>query len=213
MIGELPLRCVVTVLFGASIAMYAYHIVAQRVRWSYRINHLLHLVMSIGMVSMVWRVGLGLPAMGPMLFFLLAGVWFAGAAMGKSSASRQRLKTWYYAAMMAAMAWMYAVMSGGVPGTHSHVHSPSDSAAMAMPGMGLPSHRMSPMTTGISWIAVANWVGAASFAAVALYWSYRFVGERRVTRPPTATGLVRLEPVYQAFTAAGTALMFDALVW
>ncbi len=212
MIGEIPLRCAVTVLFGTSIAMYAYHVVAQRVQWTYRVNHLLHLVMSIGMVSMVWRIGLGLPAIGPMLFFLLAGVWFAGVAVGTSSASPQRLKTWYYAAMMAAMAWMYAVMSGGVPGTHSHVHSSPDSGVMDMPGMELPSHRM-PATTGVSWIAVANWVGAVSFAAVALYWFYRFVGERRVTRPPTTTRLVQLEPVYQAFTAAGTALMFNVLVW
>ncbi|BBY40208.1 hypothetical protein MMAN_43420 [Mycobacterium mantenii] len=208
MIDAGPLRCAVTILFGVSITMYAYLAVAQRDRWTCRVNHLLHLAMSVAMVSMVWRVGLGLPTIGPMLFFLLAGVWFVGAAVWSSSASRQRLKTSYYAAMMAAMAWMYAVMSGGVPG----IHSPPDSAVMDMPGMRSPGPNMSSATTGSSWVAAANWLGVVGFAAVALYWAYRFVGERRMVSTPAAARLARMEPVYQAFTAAGTALMFDALI-
>ncbi|OBH42249.1 DUF5134 domain-containing protein [Mycobacterium mantenii] len=209
MIGDVPLRCAVTILFGVSITMYAYLAVAQGDRWTCRVNHLLHLAMSVAMVSMVWRVGMSLPAIGPMLFFLLAGVWFVGVAVWSSSASRQRLKTWYYAAMMAAMAWMYAVMSGGVPG----IDSRSNSAVMAMPGMQSPGRDMSPATTGLSWVAAANWLGVVGFAAVALYWAYRFVGERQLARTPTAARLARMEPVYQAFSAAGTALMFDALIW
>ena len=212
MIGETALRWAVTVLFGESVAMYAYLAVAQHYRWTSRLTHLLHLTMSVAMVLMVWRVGLDLPVIGPTLFFLLAGVWLVSVAVWASSASRQRLKTCYYAAMMAAMAWMYALMSGAVPGVSTRAHAQPNSAVMDMPGMKLQSHDMSSATTDFSWVTAANWIGAVAFATVALYWSYRFAGERRMKRVPTP-GLVWWEPLYQASTAAGTALMFDALVW
>lgn len=212
MIGEPALRWTVTVLFGVSVAMYAYLAVAQHDRWTGRITHLLHLTMSVLMILMVWRVGLDLPAIGPTLFFLLSCVWFVGVAVRASSASHQRLKTCYYAVTMAAMAWMYALMSGAVPAVSTHVHPQPDSAVMDMPGMKLPSHEMSPAAAGFSWVAAANWTGVAAFAAVALYWAYRIVAGRRTARAPTSAPVVRWEPVYQAFTAAGTALMFDALV-
>lgn len=213
MIGEPALRWAVTALFGASVALYAYLAVAQHDRWTSRITHLLHLTMSVAMVLMVWRVGLDLPAIGPTLFFLLSCVWFVGMAVWASSASRQRLKTCYYAVMMAAMAWMYALMGGAVPGVSTHPHSQQGSAVMDMPGMRMPSHDTSPASAGSSWVAAANGIGVLVFAVVALYWAYRFVGERKNARVPSAARAVRWEPVYQAFTAAGTALMFDALVW
>jgi hypothetical protein len=213
MIGDPAVRWAVTALFGVSVVMYAYVAVAQRDQWTGAVNHLLHFTMSVAMVLMVWRVGLDLPATAPIFFFLLAGVWFLWAAVRASSVFRQRLKTCYYAAMMGAMAWMYALMSGVVPSVPTQIHSRPDSAVMDMPGMKLPSPDMPSATTGFSWIAAANWIGMAGFAAVALYWSYRFVGERRITRVPTAARTVWWEPLYQASTAAGAALMFDALLW
>lgn len=207
------MRWAITVLFAVSVVMYAYLVVAQRGRWTGRLTHLLHLTMSVAMVSMVWRVGLDLPAIGPTLFFLLAGVWFVGVAVWASSASHQRLKTCYYAAMMAAMAWMYALMSGAVPGVSVNLHSQPASAVMDMPGMQPPAHDMTPPTTGFSWVSAANCILMVGFAAVALYWSYRLVDERRMTLLPTTARLFRWEPLYQASTAAGTALMFDAMLW
>ncbi|WP_406817689.1 DUF5134 domain-containing protein [Mycobacterium sp. M23085] len=213
MIGDPLLRWAVTVLFGLSVAAYTYLAVAQRGRWTCRVSDLLHLAMSVAMILMVWRVGSELPAIGPMAFFLLAGIWFMCVAVWASSASRQRLKTCYYAAMMAAMAWMYALMGGAVPGTPAHLHARPDSAVMDMPGMKLPSHDMSSASAGFPWVATANWIGVAGFAAVALYWAYRFVGERRTARASITAPFGRWEPLYEASTAAGTALMFDALVW
>jgi uncharacterized protein DUF5134 len=211
MIGETPLRWAVTLLFATSVGVYAYLVVTQRDQWTARLTHLLHLTMSVAMVLMVWRVGLDLPAVGPTLFFLLAGIWFVGVAAWASSAS-QRLKTCYYAAMMAAMAWMYALMSGAVPGVSAHLHAQAGSAVMDMPGMQPPAHEMSPATPGFSWVSAVNWMGVTAFAAVALYWSCRFVGQRQMNRAPATTRVVWWEPLYQASTAAGTALMFDALI-
>ena len=212
MIDDPALRWSVTALFGVSLAAYAYLAVAQRDRWTCTVNHLLHLAMSVAMILMIWRVDLGLPTMGPTLFFLLAGVWFACLAVRNSAQSGQRLKTGYYAVMMAAMAWMSALMSGGMPGTDTHTRSRPDSAVMDMPGMEMPAHPMPPAAGGFSWVGAANWIGAVGFAAAALYWAWRFAGERRMGRVTAIAPLARMEPVYQAFTAAGTALMFDALI-
>jgi hypothetical protein len=211
LIGGLALRWIVTVLFGVSIATHAYISAAQHVRWSNSVTHLLHLAMSAAMILMVWQVGLDLPAMGPTLFFLLAGVWFACLAVRVWPQSRERLKTCYYAAMMAAMAWMYALMGAGLAGhtTHSHHHA-SASADIGASSMRMPAHEMSPLAPELSWITAANWIAALGFAAVALYWSCRFFGERRMNRD--AARLARMEPLHQAFTAAGTALMFGALI-
>lgn len=211
MIGGLALRWIVTVLFGVSIAALTYISAAQHVRWSTTVTRLLHLAMSAAMILMVWRVGLGLPALGPTLFFLLAGVWFVWAAMRVGSLSHERWKTCYHAAMMAAMAWMYALMGAGLAGhtTHSHHHA-SASADIGASAMQMPSHEMPPPAPEFSWITGANWFAVLGFAAVALYWSYRLVAERPINRD--VARLARLEPLHQAFSAAGTALMFAALI-
>ncbi|HTX93544.1 MAG TPA: hypothetical protein VME67_01130, partial [Mycobacterium sp.] len=52
LMGDVAMRWVVTLLFGASIAIYVYILVAQRGRWTSIVNHLLHLVMSAGMILM-----------------------------------------------------------------------------------------------------------------------------------------------------------------
>jgi hypothetical protein len=218
-IGDLTLLWIVTILFGVSIATYLYSIVAQHDRWTSTVNHLLHLIMSVAMILMAWRVGMDLPAVGPMTFFLLAGVWFAHVASRMSSAARDRLTNGYYAAMMAAMAWMYAVMNGNLPGQsgHSPDHALSGSLAMDasgmelnMSGMGMPAHQMSGTAAGPGWVSAVNWIATLGFAVVALYWACRCFAQRRMNPVPQAAQ-PRLEPLYQAFTAAGTALMFAAL--
>ena len=142
LMGDLALRWIVTTLFGASIATYVYMLVAQQGRWTSTVNHLLHLVMSAAMVLMAWGVGMSLPTVGPMIFFLLAGVWFAHVAGRMSTATGDRLTNGYYAVMMAAMAWMVAVMSGRLPGQfgHSSDHGQSAAPAIDMSGTDMPAH-------------------------------------------------------------------------
>jgi hypothetical protein len=184
--SDLALRLVVTALFGVGIATYAYALVAQRRRWTSTVNHLLHVAMSLAMILMAWRAGIDFPTFGPVAFFALAGVWFVYLA---GRASRDRMINSYYAVTMAAMAWMYAVM-GGSPG-----------GSMAS-GIDMPAHPMPSTPAEPAWITAVNWIVTLAFAIVALYWPCRYFAERR-TNP---------EPIYQAFTAAGTALMFGALL-
>ncbi|MCV7409421.1 hypothetical protein AWC05_10290 [Mycobacterium florentinum] len=199
MIGDFPLRGIVTALFGVSIATYVYLLVVQRDRPTSAINHLLHLTMATAMILMAWHVGMDLSTAGPMIFFALAGAWFARAACRASSATSERLTNSYYAVMTATMAWMYAAMSDNLPGQASH--PTSDSLAMNMPGMEMPGHQMSRGPAGPGWITAVNWIAALGFAVVALYWSCRYTARRQSTR---------LESLYQACTAAGTAMMFVA---
>ncbi len=211
MIGGLALRWIVTVLFGAGIAILVYTCAAQRVRWSTTVTCLLHLAMSAAMILMVWRVGLGLPTIGPTLFFLLAEAWFVWVAVRAWPQSREKLKTCYHAAMMAAMAWMYALMGADLAGhtTHSRHHA-SAAADIGASAVQMPSHEMPLPATEFSWITGANWFAVLGFAAVTLYWSYRFVAEGPMNRE--VAWLARLEPLHQAFSAAGTALVFGALI-
>ncbi len=189
MISDLSLRWIVTALFGVSVATYSYTLVAQRRGWTSTVTHVLHVAMSAAMILMAWRAGIDFPTFGPVVFFVLAGVWFIYLA---GRAVRDRLTNYYYAVAMAAMAWMYAVMKGGA-------HAPSDSMASAT---DMSAHEMHWAPAGPAWIGAVNWIVALGFAIVTLYWPCRYFAERRASP----------EPIYQAFTAAGTALMFGALL-
>jgi len=212
--GDVALRWFVTTLFGASIATYVCILVAQRGRGTSTVNHLLHLVMSAAMILMAWDVGMSLPRVGPMIFFLLAGVWFARAAGRTSTAPGDRLTNGYYAVMTGAMAWMFAAMKGRLPSQvgHSSDHAQSAAPAIEMSGTDMPAHEMSPTEPAAEWIATVNWIAALGFAVVALYWACHYLAKRRTNAVPHAAQLARLEPLYQACAAAGTALMFGALL-
>lgn len=212
--SELTLRWVVTALFGVSIATFAYILVAHRERWTSNVNHVLHLTMSAAMILMAWRIGMELPTLGPMIFFFSAGAWFVRLARRVSCVTRDRLTNYYSAAMMAAMAWMYAVMSGAVPGRtgYSPGHAMPESVVPNMSGMQMPAQHISGAVAGAGWVTTVNWIAALGFAGVALYWPGRYFAERRRNPLPRATQLAALEPLYQAVTAAATGLMFGAVL-
>jgi hypothetical protein len=213
LVSDLALRWIVTTLFGGSIATYAYVLVAQRRRWTSTLSDLLHLTMSAAMMLMAWHVGLHLlPTIGPITFFILAGAWFICAASRVSWASSQRLTNYYYAVMMAAMAWMYASMTGALPGHsgHSHDHAQSGPWVMSMSAAEVPAQDMAPTAPGPGWITHVNWIAALGFAVVAMYWPCRYLAERRTTPTPPAAQLGHVQMLGQAFSAAGTALMFAA---
>jgi hypothetical protein len=211
LMSDLTLRWIVTALFGVSIATYAYILVAQRRRWTSTVSHLLHLTMSAAMILMAWRVGMHLlPTVGPMIFFLLAGAWFMGAAGRMSWASSHRLTNYYYAVMMAAMAWMYASMNGVLPGHTGHTLS--GPSANSMSPSEMLAQDMSPTEPGPGWITHVNWIATLSFAAVAMYWPCRYLAERRTNPTLPAAQLGHVQMLAQAFSAAGTALMFAVLL-
>ncbi|EUA44275.1 hypothetical protein I552_4047 [Mycobacterium xenopi 3993] len=96
-------------------------------------------MMCAGMVAMAWPVGMELPTLGPMAFFLAAAVWFVLVAAHVFSGDDGRLTNGYHANMMAAVAWLYAVMRGGPLGRRDHPpdHTMPSSPGMKMPGMDI----------------------------------------------------------------------------
>jgi hypothetical protein len=205
----------VTMLFGISIAIYAYILCTQHPRWTSTFSHLLHVTMSAAMILMAWRVGLHLPTIGPIVFFLIAAIWFVHAAGRKSSATRDRLTNCYHAVMMAAMAWMYALMDGVLPGhaDHSPHHTQSGSLVMDMSATHMPVPDIPGTISGSSWISLVNFVAILGFAIVAVYWPCRYLlVERRTNPAPYAVQLTHLEQLSHAFVAAGTALVFGMML-
>lgn len=209
-IGGLVLRWIVTVFFGVSIAGYVYILVAQRGRRTCTVNHVLHLVMSAAMIAMAWPVGMGLPTVGPMVFFVLAALWFVLAAGRAPSATSDRLTNGYYAVMMAAMAWMYAVMNGGLPGQtgHSPDHTLSGSPGMKMPGTDISAPETSWPAPEPGWITAVNLTAAVGFAMTAVCWLYRYFADRRTKPVPHTAQLTHLRLLCQACMATGLAIMF-----
>ncbi len=113
MIADLALRWVVTVLFALSAVECTYALLGSRGRPGAAVGQLLHLAMAIAMMVMAWPRGAELPTLGPMYFFLAAAVWFL-AGLLRSGTTQGRVVDGYHAAMMLAMAWMYAAMNGNV---------------------------------------------------------------------------------------------------
>ncbi|HUO36995.1 MAG TPA: DUF5134 domain-containing protein [Mycobacterium sp.] len=216
MIDNVVLRWIVTLLFALSIAGLVYLVVTTRHRWTALVGHLLHIVMCAAMLVMAWPAGARLPTVGPMVFFLLAAVWFS-AMVFRADARLDRLVNVYHAFMMLAMAWMYAVMNGGILPGQSHPGAGGNGGTMpgmTMPGMNMPEPNTAP--TGPTaraypaWITVIDWIWTVGFALAAAAWLYLLVVQRHKTghRAPDAS----LGPICQAMMAAGMAIMFAVML-
>jgi hypothetical protein len=207
---HLVLSWTVTVLFGASLAGHVYILVAQHGPWICAVERLLHSVMCAAMVVMAWPIGMELPALGSIIFFLAAAVWFLLVAGHVFSSTAERLTNGYHAIMMAAVAWLYAVMAGGLPGQpgHSSDHTMSGSPGMQMPGKDIST----PETMEPGWIIALNWIATVGYAIAAVYWLYRYFSQRK-TKPLLRTDRVaQLGVPCQAFMASGMAIMFGAMM-
>jgi hypothetical protein len=202
LIGDLALRWAVTVLFGASMAGQLYVLAAQRERWICTVERLLHFVMSAAMLVMAWPVGMKVPTLGPIIFFLAAAVWFLLVAAHVFSGAAGRFTNGYHAIMMAAVAWLYAAMSGGLPGQLSHL---PDHNMSTSPGMDMSAPEP-------SWITALNWIATVGFASAAVYWLYRYFALLRNNAAPNIAHFADLGPLYQAFMASGMAIMFGVLL-
>jgi hypothetical protein len=217
MIQDIFLRWIVTVLLVLHAAACLFVIATGRRMWILVVGHLLHFIMSLAMVVMVWPWGRTLPTAPPMVFFLLAALWFL--AVGFIGVG-QRVVNGYHALMMLAMAWMYAVMNGTLLFSEGGVaHSGHDRASlhMAMPGGMNVSHMdVSGMDTGSSsggypaWIGAINWFCAIGFAIAGYLTLYRYFAVRKAKAAQPShdcLGVAR-----HTLMAAGMAIMFGVML-
>jgi len=217
-IDNLGLRWIVTLLFALSIAGLVHLCVTARHRWTGLVGHLLHIVMSAAMLVMAWPAGARLPTVGPMVFFLLAAVWFAGMVSLAETRAGQVVNV-YHVLMMSAMAWMYAVMNGGIlPGQSPAGAGGRGGSApnmfmpdMTMPGMNMPAANKAPTTPGYpAWITVLDWISTIGFTLGAAVWLCLSVAARRKRDDRRTATFVAA--VCQAMMAAGMAIIFAVML-
>jgi Domain of unknown function (DUF5134) len=215
-IQDIFLRWIVTALFVLSAAECVFAIATARLTWTQIVSRLLHFIMSVAMVAMAWPWGGALPTTGPMVFFLLAAVWFV--AVGLAGVGH-RILNGYHALMMLAMAWMYAVMNGrllpGQGGTAHGAHNVT-SPATGMPDMDMPGKDMPDMATSSSgggypvWIGAIIWADTIGFAIATLWWLYRFFALRNAASKQPSYRFLWI--ARQAMMAAGMAIMFGVIL-
>ncbi len=210
---DVSLRWVVTALFVISAAECLYTLLIGRRTWTQVVSQGLHVLMAVAMIVMAWPAGAALPTTGPMLVFLAATLWFILIALAQAG---HRGVNVYHAAMMLAMAWMYAEMSGDLSpapseGLDQGASAGAHHASMpGMPGMEMPGVDPGAMQGPPPFVVGLNWICAVGFTVAAVWWSIRLAMRWRADPAVSARHLVGLAA--QAMMAAGMAVMFAVLV-
>ncbi|GEE00610.1 hypothetical protein nbrc107696_10560 [Gordonia spumicola] len=236
MIEGLFLRWVVTILFALAAAQCLYSLLQFSMPWKSRVGHVLHLVMSVGMLVMAWPFSMDWSTTPPMVFFGLAAVWFVSSIILPDAESAAtdcgcvpptdgatgRGVAAYHAVMMGAMAWMYAVMNGTILPSFDGDGGGDHGMALAMPSDGglviAHEHGGSDGVSGMhmhagqpGYVAPVNWMLGVGFVVAAFAWLYVYFKNRRV---PSASSdvLAFSSDLCQVFMAAGMGIMFLAMV-
>jgi len=204
MIHDLALRWVVIGLFALTAVEYGVAVITKPRPWTSAVNHALHVVMAVAMVVMAWPWRAQLPTTEPAVFFLLAAVTFAAMAIFAVRTTTRRELYFYHGLMMLATAWMYAIMDSRLMPAGSSTQLDMSMPGMDMSAMSMPSTHESPV-----WFGIVGWIGAVGFAVAAVFWTYRYVLDRRRKTTPRRS----LGDLGQAMMAAGMAIFFLATLF
>jgi hypothetical protein len=203
MIHDIVLRWVVTGLFALTAVEFGVAVITKPRPWTPAVNHALHFVMAVAMVVMAWPWSVKLPTTGPAVFFLLAAMTFGAMAIFAIHTTSRRELYAYHGLMMMATAWMYIVMDDHLMPARS-----SAQPEMSMPGMEMSAMNMSASNSA-TWLSAAGWFGAVGFVLAAVFWTYRYVLDRRRKTAPRRS----LGDLGQAMMAAGMAIFFLATLF
>jgi Domain of unknown function (DUF5134) len=203
MIHDIVLRWVVIGLFALTAVEYGLAVITKPRPWTSAVNHALHVVMAVAMVLMAWPWSAQLPTTGPAVFFLLAAVTFAAMAIFAIRTTSRRELYFYHGLMMLATAWMYVIMD-----SHLMPAGSSTQPDTSMPGMDVSAMNM-PARNSATWSSAVGWFGAVGFTAAAIFWTYRYVLDRRRKTAPRRS----LGDLGQAMMAAGMAIFFLATLF
>ena len=77
-----------------------------------------------------------------------------------------------------------------------------------MPGMEMSAMKM-PASNSATWFSAVGWFGAVGFAVAAVFWTYRYVLDRRRKTAPRRS----LGDLGQAMMAGGMAIFFLATLF
>jgi hypothetical protein len=196
---------VISVLFAVTGVGYLVRAVVGGSDGVGRVSDLLHVLMSVAMLSMPWGWGMVFPTTLQELVFGLATLFYVvlavrptGSVDGHTSHHAGRGSLVFHALMMAAMVLMAVQMSGSM----------SAGASMSMPGMDMSSGSGSGVdTSGAAW-TVLGWVLVVFFATAAL--RYLMVLVRPIGRGVRSIGVggVRVNAALLLLMSVGTAIAF-----
>jgi len=169
MVEGLAAQWGITAAFAATGSYALFRLVLSR-RGFTRIDMLLHIAMSSGMIAMTWPWGMSLAAWPQIILFALAALWFAGLGVAEQAGWLRRgllehsaVLQYFHAVMMATMCWMLIAMSEG-----SAMEEGSMSGMQGEPHGSLPA--------ALTWLGVGAIVALVAGAAMILA---GFVGSNR----------------------------------
>ncbi len=215
MIQGLLLRWVVAGLFALAAVECGLPIVMRRRPWPSVISHGLHFTMAVAMIVMAWPWSARLPTAGPVTFFVLAAAFFVTMAVVAARMATRRALYGYHAVMMLATAWMYAIMNshllplGSAIQHHAQHDKPMPDMDMDMAGTDMAGMNMSAGGGSPVWLNAVDWLGAATFAAATVFWTCRYV----IDRKHDVARLRSMGNVGQAMMAAGMTTFFLAMLF
>ncbi len=198
MISDTYLKWAVTVAFVVTAVFWVARAAARSASIAGRITGLLHVLMSLAMLTMVWSSLPGVSASVGMPVFGAAAVVFLGLLVTRRE---HRVENGYHALMMATMVWMYAVMDPSIVGGSQ---MQGGGGAMDMGGMTMPMSMPMTMTMRLpSWAGYVDLAVGLAYVALAATWvayAYRAVAVSHHSR--------RLTGAMQAVMAVAMAVMF-----
>jgi hypothetical protein len=148
-----------------------------------RVNYGLHALMTAAMIAMLAH-GWEWPLLPQILVFTLAAWWFAvqAAASWAEPGTRRgrpgrpgRRKCLYDALMMAAMAYMLAVMQLGATAAASGLQAPDVFAVQGTHHPAAAGASRVTLPAAPDWTSQATLVLAVAFAAACILWAARLV--------------------------------------
>ncbi|WP_179872642.1 MULTISPECIES: DUF5134 domain-containing protein [Microcella] len=166
----------ITIALAAAGSYALFRLVLSR-RGFTRIEMLLHMAMSSGMIAMTWPWGMSLAPWPQILLFALAALWFAGLGVAEQAGWLRRgllehsaALQYLHAVMMATMCWMLIAMSDG-----------GAMAEGSMSGMQGEVHGSLPLA--VTWLGVGTIVALVAGVAKILAGLIGSIRRGRVREP------------------------------
>jgi hypothetical protein len=195
-IADTYLKWAVTVAFVVTVVFWAARSVARSASIPGRITAVLHIAMSLAMLTMVWTSLPGVSAPVGMTVFGVAALVFLGLL---ATRREHCVENGYHALMMATMVWMYAVMDPSIVGG-TPVRGGGPAMDMGGMKMAMPTTVTMRLAPWAGYLDLVIGIGYVAMAAAWVAYTYRGVSGQDHARRRTGA--------MQAVMAVATAVMF-----
>ncbi|MFG2059621.1 DUF5134 domain-containing protein [Micromonospora sp. NPDC048930] len=184
MIGNGPLRWLLTVAFGGAAVFHLLRCLRPPAAWrspaaEHRLSEMLHLAMGLSMIAMIWPWGAAVPAAAWIVVLMMSTGWFVVRAV---RTSRPRAVPVFFATATGTMVWMCTSIPGH---TSAGGHGGMDMTGMGHAPVGWAGW-VGALLGGYLVLAAFSWVGRGMRIVVCprrrrTRWPVRWTGRRCAT--------------------------------